>query len=78
MRRSLIVALAVIAVAAGCSQSPAGDTYRAEIRRTSYNVAHIKADDMGSLGFGEGYALAQDHLCSVADQVVRRRGGRAQ
>jgi acyl-homoserine-lactone acylase len=77
MRRSLIVALAVIAVAAGCSQSPAGDTYRAEIRRTSYNVAHIKADDMGSLGFGEGYALAQDHLCSVADQVVRSRGERS-
>jgi acyl-homoserine-lactone acylase len=32
---------------------------------------------MGSLGFGEGYAFAQDHLCSLADQVVKVRGERA-
>ncbi len=51
--------------------------YSAEIRRTSHGIPHITAEDMGSLGFGEGYAFAQDHLCSLADQVVRARGERA-
>jgi acyl-homoserine-lactone acylase len=51
--------------------------YSAEIRRTSNGIPHITAKDMGSLGFGEGYAFAQDHLCSLADQVVKVRGQRA-
>jgi acyl-homoserine-lactone acylase len=51
--------------------------YEATIRRTAYGVAHIEAAEIGSLGFGEGYAQAEDHLCSIADQVVRARGERA-
>ena len=51
--------------------------YSAEIRRTSHGIPHITARDVGSLGFGEGYAFAQDHICSLADQVVRARGDRA-
>lgn len=51
--------------------------YSAEIRRTSHGIPHITAKDIGSLGFGEGYAFAQDHLCSLADQVVKARGERA-
>jgi acyl-homoserine-lactone acylase len=51
--------------------------YAAEIRRTSHGIPHISAKSMGSLGFGEGYAFAQDHLCSLADQVVKVRGERA-
>ena len=48
-------------------------TYRATIRRTSYNIPHITADDFGSLGYGYGYAFAEDHLCSLADVVVQAR-----
>ncbi|MFN0088375.1 MAG: penicillin acylase family protein, partial [Blastocatellia bacterium] len=51
--------------------------YEAEIRRTSHGIPHITAKDPGSLGYGEGYAFAQDHLCSLADQVIRARGERA-
>jgi acyl-homoserine-lactone acylase len=51
--------------------------YQAHIRRTTYGIPHIEARDFGSLGFGEGYAQAEDHLCSVADQVIRARGERA-
>ncbi|QQS45299.1 MAG: acylase [Acidobacteriota bacterium] len=51
--------------------------YEAEIRRTSHGIPHITARDYGSLGFGEGYAFAQDHLCSLADQVIKARGERA-
>jgi acyl-homoserine-lactone acylase len=51
--------------------------YGAQIRRTTYGIPHIEAKDYGSLGFGEGYAQAEDHLCTIADQVVKARGERA-
>jgi acyl-homoserine-lactone acylase len=53
------------------------DRYEATIRRTAYGIPHITAKDSASLGFGEGYAFAQDHLCSLADAVVLARGERA-
>lgn len=64
----------VLLIAAAQAQTP---RYEARIRRTSYGIPHIEAKDFGSLGFGEGYAHAEDHLCSVADQVVKARGERA-
>jgi acyl-homoserine-lactone acylase len=73
---SLLSLLAVAGVAlAGCSEGP--NQYEARIRRTSYGIAHVEAADLPSLGFGEGYAQAEDHLCSIADQVVRARGERS-
>ena len=51
--------------------------YRATIRRTSYGVAHITAEDIGSAGFGQAYAFAQDHACILADQIVKVRSERA-
>lgn len=45
-------------------------TYAAEIRRTDYGVPHIKADDYASLGFGVGYAQAEDNICEIADRVL--------
>jgi acyl-homoserine-lactone acylase len=52
-------------------------SYRATIRRTTHGVAHIEAADLPSLGFGEGYAQAEDNVCTIADQVIRVRGHRA-
>ena len=57
--------------------NPRSARYEATIRRTSYGIPHIQAADLPSLGFGEGYAQAEDHLCTIADQVVRGRGERS-
>ncbi|WP_323120140.1 penicillin acylase family protein [Burkholderia alba] len=51
--------------------------YRADIRRTQDGIPHIKADDWGSLGYGYGYAQAQDNLCTLADSFVTWRGERS-
>ncbi len=51
--------------------------YEASITRTEYGIPHIVADDWGSLGFGQGYAYAQDRACTLLDQVVKVRGERA-
>ncbi|WP_442108599.1 bifunctional acylase PvdQ [Pseudomonas sp. NUPR-001] len=42
----------------------------AEIRRTSFGVPHILAQDEQGLGYGIGYAYAQDNLCLLANEVV--------
>ena len=75
-RSALLLALLGLALFAE-TMAQSKPRYAAEIRRTSHGIPHITAKDYGSLGFGEGYAFAQDHLCSLADQVVKVRGERA-
>src|SRR5829696_1210504 len=66
---SLVVALGLPAAAApALAASKSG--YRAEIRRTTGGIPHVKARDYGSLGFGLGYAYTQDQLCEYASMVV--------
>lgn len=52
-------------------------TYSAEIRRTTHGVAHIRAETLGSVAFGQGYACAADHLPTLADQILKVRSERA-
>jgi acyl-homoserine-lactone acylase len=52
-------------------------TYEAKIRRTAHGIPHITGKDMGSLGYGQGYAFAQNHVCILADQILKVRGERA-
>ncbi|MET3134063.1 acyl-homoserine-lactone acylase [Oxalobacteraceae bacterium GrIS 1.11] len=62
----------------GGTPSPVtGTKYVAEIRRTSFGVPHIKANDEGGLGYGVGYAYAQDNLCLLADEIVTVNGERS-
>ena len=42
-------------------------TYEALVRRTAGGIPHIIADDFGSIGFGTGYAMAEDIICLLAD-----------
>ena len=51
--------------------------YSASIRRTSHGVAHVTADDWGSLFFGQGYAFTEDKGCLLADQVLKLRSQRS-
>lgn len=51
--------------------------YEVDIRTTSWGIPHILAEDRGSAGFGMGWAHARDHLCTLADQIVKVRSERA-
>jgi acyl-homoserine-lactone acylase len=51
--------------------------YTADIRRTGDGTAHIRANDWGGLGYGFGYAQAQDNLCTLAESLVTFRGERS-
>lgn len=73
----VLTAAIMMAVFSGCGAivEPADeDMYRAEIVRTSHGVAHVTADDFGSLGYGEGYAAAEDHICNIAYGLLEARG----
>ncbi|NOK39280.1 acylase [Corallococcus exercitus] len=84
-RRLSFTLLASLAFVAGCDDKdpepqnppPAAPKYTAKIKRTSFGIPHITADNYGSLGFGQGYAFAQDHVCTLADQVLKVRSERA-
>ena len=69
-----IAAVTALAVTLATADDP---RYSAEIRRTEYGIPHIVARDYGSLGYGYGYAFAQDNLCVLADRVVTLRGDRS-
>ena len=54
-----------------------GEGYRATIRRTEGGVAHITADDIDDVAFGQGWASGEDRACDLADQVLKVNGERA-
>jgi acyl-homoserine-lactone acylase len=87
--RVLGSALLVALLAAACTGDDGDDDagpaprdresaeYRATITRTEHGVPHIRAEDLAGVGFGYGYAFAEDHLCSLADAIVGARSERA-
>ena len=83
MRARVLLLGSAIALAA-CSAAPTVDEgsaasprFTAEIRRTAFGVPHIKAEDMGGIGYGYGYASAQDNVCEIADRLLTVSGERA-
>jgi len=48
--------------------------FDATVIRTDYGIPHVTADDWGSLGYGLGYAYAQDNFCVTMREVVRANG----
>lgn len=88
MRNWLVGGLAAaVMLLGGCSRSddraatagpgPGGAKYTADITRTSLGIPHIKAQDFGSLGYGFGYAFAEDNLCVMQEDFITIRGLRA-
>ncbi len=47
-----------------------GQPLRAVIRRTTDGTPHILAHTWADLGFGYGFAFAQDNLCTIANDYV--------
>ncbi|MER5321657.1 penicillin acylase family protein [Streptosporangium roseum] len=81
-RLAVLIALvllvsAEVVVRANAPAVAGGERYSATIRRTEYGIPHIAAKDYGGLGFGYGYAFAQDNLCVLASWLVTLRGERS-
>jgi acyl-homoserine-lactone acylase len=80
-----LIGLCGLIAAAGCgsdSSSGTGGTggtepardYSAKIVRTEYGIPHITGSDWGNLGYGQGYAYAQDNFCVLMREIVAANG----
>ena len=65
-----MVAVAAPPALASRPSGPARAQLSAQIRYTTGGVPHILAHNWPSLGFGYGYAFAQDNLCTMANDYV--------
>jgi acyl-homoserine-lactone acylase len=57
--------------------APAGSSGTVTITRDGAGIPHIVARNFTALGYGEGYAFAQDNLCTFADDIVTLEGERS-
>ena len=82
MSRKILLTCLLTTLVSACSDSDnnrhESDTYKAEIRRTDYGIPHIKADDWAGLGYGFGYAYAQDNFCVTMREIVMASGRSAE
>lgn len=58
--------------------APFDGTYTATIRRTTDGVPHITGANSESAFYGQGYASAEDYACTLADQILKVKGQRAE
>ncbi len=64
------------ALAAGHSATRQART-AVTVTRDRGGIPHIVARNFAALGYGEGYAFAQDDLCTFADDIVTLEGNRS-
>ncbi|MFT4774408.1 MAG: acyl-homoserine-lactone acylase, partial [Ilumatobacter sp.] len=48
------------------------------IRRTTDGVPHIIGDSLESVAYGQGFVSAQDHGCTLVDQILKVYGVRSE
>ncbi|ODB35402.1 acyl-homoserine lactone acylase subunit beta [Pseudomonas mosselii] len=71
------LAAALVASSLAVQAREVANEASAQIRRTSFGVPHILAKDERGLGYGIGYAYAQDNLCLLASEVLTVNGERS-
>lgn len=74
MRHFSLIAVLMLAAAAARAQSPRPYADRVEIRRTTYGVPHIVAEDVGAFGYAMAWVQQEDYGARVAHGLVRARG----
>src|SRR5688500_5394637 len=79
MQRVVVLFTAVLAclLAAPVAGAAKKGGMEAKITRQAQGIPTIEADSFKELGFGYGYAFAQDNVCTMADGFVTVRGERS-
>jgi acyl-homoserine-lactone acylase len=74
-RRLVAVGGLIAALTAGAASYAADQSVT--ITLTEHGIPHVVAQDWRGLGYGEGYALARNDLCAMADSFATYSGRRA-
>ena len=72
MRSLLLLAGLVLSGCSGTEQRPYPE--RVEIRRTSFGVPHITADDLGAMAYGLAWAHMEDYAELVVERLTMVKG----
>lgn len=70
------VSLVISLGAAGVARAAAPE-FQATVKRTTMGIPHVNAADYKGLGYGVGFAFAQDNLCNLMQEVISIRGQRS-
>jgi acyl-homoserine-lactone acylase len=73
----LLLPVGTVVEAAEPPRASGAPSYSAEIRRTSHGIPHVSATSYGNLGFGFGYASAEDNVCVMAEEFLTLSGARS-
>src|SRR3954462_9333939 len=76
---AVIVVLTAVSPAQAATPATVRDTgspLTATIQRDDHGIPNITGDNFADIGFGYGYALAQDNICELAETYVTVRGER--
>lgn len=73
----VILGLSLVGLCLAASASSLPAQMGADIRSTRFGVPHIRADNERGLGYGIGYAYAQDNLCLLANEITTVNGERS-
>lgn len=76
-KRSRLLAVLVAVAAAMCVLASSAGAYSASLTRTTGGVANISGTNIADLGFGIGYAQAQDGICVLAETFLTVDGERS-
>jgi acyl-homoserine-lactone acylase len=80
---AVIVVLTAASPASAATQATVGDAggaggpLQATISRDDHGIPNIIGSNFADIGFGYGYALAQDNICELAETYVTVRGERS-
>jgi acyl-homoserine-lactone acylase len=69
--------LLALAAGPGAPGADAAKSPRVTVRTTEYGIPRILADDFRGLGYGYGYAIAREQICTLADTYLTSRGERS-
>ena len=77
-KTSRLLALLVVIVAGICLPAVAqASKYHVSLTRTTGGVANISGQNFGDVGYGVGYAQAQDGICLLAETFLTVDGERS-
>ena len=82
-RAAVLAVLALLTATAGQAQAakpskPTANASAVTIARTAQSIPNIVAKNFRGGGYGVGYAMAEDNVCTLADIWLTLRGRRAQ
>ena len=75
--RLLATAAVLAATIPGPVTAAPGGTYDVRIRTTAYGIPHIEAADYASMGYGYGYVVASQTICTLAEAYTTVRAQRS-